>query len=56
VADFWCCGDCDRAKCLPDGLFMAVLGHVLTKEEGKAIAAQEEARESKRNQKFNSLK
>jgi hypothetical protein len=55
VADFWCSGDCDRAKVLPEGLFLNVLGHVLTKEEGKAIAAEEDARAAKRQTQFNNL-
>jgi len=40
---------------LPEGLFVSILGHVLAKEEGLAIEADELAREQRRDDKFSSL-
>lgn len=40
---------------MPEGLFVSILGHVLAKEEGEAIRADEEAREARRNEKFSNL-
>jgi hypothetical protein len=55
VADFWCAGDCTKAQALPDGLFATIYFHVSTKAEGRAIEAEEAAREQRRKAKFNGL-
>ena len=55
VADFWTGGLCENARRLPEGLFTAILGHVLAKEEGRAIEADIEAREQRVNDKFAGL-
>lgn len=47
VADYWCMGDCERARKLAPSLFNEVLAVVVAKEDGRAIRDEEDAREVK---------
>ena len=55
VADWWCGGDCDRARKLPLSLFIEVLACAVAEDEGAVIAADAAEQESKRNATHNGM-
>ena len=55
VADFWTGGDCDRARALPDSLFHEVHALAMAQEQGRAIEAENAARESERKSRLDRM-
>lgn len=56
VADFWCGGDCEAAKKLPRSLFNEVLAVAIAQDQGRAIEAENDAREREQADKLRAMR